>query len=96
MIRNLGLVIALGWLVLVAALVVTSPSKATAAAVVTANEVIARSADSIHAPHRFQQPLPGGTEVQIVERRDDWRQVRLADGRDIWLPASSLTEVFVP
>jgi hypothetical protein len=39
---------------------------------------------------RLPQPLPSGSEIQVVEARDRWARVRLFDGRDAWLQASSL------
>lgn len=62
-------------------------------AVVTVDEVIAHAADSAGAPARFVEPLPGGTEIQILERRDDWVHIRLSDSRDAWVRASSLTTI---
>ena len=64
-----------------------------AAAVVTANEALAQAADSALAPAALDEPLPGGTEVEIVARRDPWLRVRLANGRDARLPESALSVV---
>ena len=63
------------------------------AAVVVVPGVTARSADSINAPVRFSEPLPAGTELSIVETRDDWIRVQLADSREAWLPSSSVERV---
>jgi tetratricopeptide (TPR) repeat protein len=63
--------------------------------VITVEEVTARAADSVHAPARVAQPLPAGTEVTVLERRDAWCRVRLADGRDGWIQASAV-EMVVP
>ena len=65
-------------------------------AVVISDEVVARSADSIRAAARFSQPVPGGTEVTIEERSGDWSYIRFADGRQAWLPTSSLAAVETP
>ena len=62
-------------------------------AVITAREVTAQSAESSGAPARFSEPLPGGTEVQILEQRDPWAQIRLADSRTAWVRASTLTPI---
>ena len=62
-------------------------------AVITADEVAARSADSALAPLAFPEPLPGGTEVVLVEERSPWARVRLANGRDAWVSESSVTRV---
>jgi tetratricopeptide (TPR) repeat protein len=91
--RNLALLPLVVWLGLVTSLAIEARSGTTGDAVVTVDEVVARSADSVHATPRFGQPLPGGTEVQVLERRDDWWQIQLADGRDAWLPRSGVTEI---
>lgn len=62
-------------------------------AIVTAQEVVARSADSDGAPPRFSQVLPGGTEVEIVQRRDGWVLLRLANGLEGWVRSSAVTPV---
>ena len=62
-------------------------------AVVVVPEVVARSADSIHSPAKFRDPLPGGAEVLILDDRGDWARVRLNDGREAWLPVSSIEAV---
>ena len=51
-------------------------------AVVTADELVVREADSAGAGARLAQPLPAGTEVTITRQRDGWARVRLSDGRD--------------
>ncbi|HYC57138.1 MAG TPA: hypothetical protein VEL28_19565 [Candidatus Binatia bacterium] len=76
------------WAVLLAS-AVTAGAEGDAA-VVVADDVIARASDSRNAPARFAEPLPAGTEVRIDERRDDWVRVTLADGRDAWMPAASV------
>ena len=68
-------------------------SNAASAAVITADEVLARSADSTLAPLAFAEPLPGGTEVTLAEQRSPWARVRLANGRDAWVNESSVTRL---
>ena len=45
----------------------------------------------------FQQPLPPGTEVRVIERRDGpgggWWQVELRDGRRAWVRADAIETV---
>jgi tetratricopeptide (TPR) repeat protein len=91
--RNLAWLPALGWAAVALPLWFESWQPRPADAVVVAPEVVARAADSVHAPARFSQPLPAGTEVEVLERRDGWCRVRLADGREGWLPASSVSGV---
>jgi Tfp pilus assembly protein PilF len=64
------------------------------AAVVTTQEVTARTADALAAPAQFSDPLPAGTEVEILEQRGDWCRTRLANRTDCWLPRSALQ--FIP
>jgi tetratricopeptide (TPR) repeat protein len=90
--RNLALLPAIAWLGLVA-LTLTVGRSTRHEAVVTVPEVVARAADSAHAPSRFSQPVPGGTEVTTIENREDWTHIRLADGRDGWVPSSSIEAV---
>ena len=91
--RNLALLSGAGWLALLASLVVEARSGEELEAVITAEEVVARAADSALAPSPFGAPLPGGTELRIVERRSPWARVRLANGSDAWLSESSITLV---
>jgi tetratricopeptide (TPR) repeat protein len=91
--RTAAIVPALVWLALLASLIVESSSGAADAAVVTADEAVARAADSALAPSALPAPLPGGTEVRILEARSPWLRVRLANGRDAWVAESALTPV---
>jgi len=68
-------------------------SETASSAVVTSDDVLARSADSTLAPLAFPEPLPGGTEVTLIELRSPWARVRLANGRDAWVNESSVTLV---
>ena len=87
--RNLAVIPAVAWLLLILLVLFARSGDAGDAAVVTVPEVIARSADSSGAPARLPQPLPGGTELEVVETRDDWTRVRLFDSREAWLPTSA-------
>jgi hypothetical protein len=89
--RNLALLPAVVWLGLAGLPAWMSDSNDDA--VITAVEVVVHAADSTGAPARFAEALPGGTEVQIVEKRDGWVQIRLADSRDGWVRTSSLTPI---
>jgi len=88
--RNLAAVPGILWLLLLGVALSRSFGKSDDAAVVVVPEIIARSADSLGAPPRLPQPLPSGTEVRVVEMRDEWARVRLFDGRDAWLPRSAV------
>ncbi len=91
--RNLAIAPAIAWCGLLTSLALDPAAAAAFEGVVTASETIGRSADSIHAPQRFAQPLPSGTEVRILERRDGWLHVALANGRDAWVAESSVATV---
>ena len=62
-------------------------------AVVVADGATLRSADSAGASPTFANPLPAGTEVSVVESRDAWVRVGLADGTRGWLPVSAVARV---
>jgi tetratricopeptide (TPR) repeat protein len=91
--RTAAILPALVWLVLLASVIAESVSSAADAAVITADEAVARAADSALAPSALPAPLPGGTEVRILETRSPWIRVRLANGRDAWLAESAVTRV---
>ena len=91
--RNIAILPALAWIALVASVLIDPASWATDAAVITADEVAARAADSAFAPSLFSAPLPGGTEVRILESRPPWARIRLANGRDVWVTESSIDPV---
>jgi len=91
--RNVALLPAIAWVFFTGSLIFDATQNGGRAAVVIATEVNARAADSAHAPARFAQPLPSGTEVDILENRDPWLHIQLADGRDAWVPASSVEEL---
>lgn len=93
LLRNLAVLAGLGWLGLQGSLLIEARSGEELEAVVTAEEAVARAADSVLAPSPFGAPLPGGTELRILEQRAPWVRVRLANGSDAWLNRSSVTPV---
>jgi hypothetical protein len=60
---------------------------------IVVDAVVLRAADSAGAPAATAQPLPRGTEVTIVERRDSWTRVRVASGTAGWVQSGSLVRV---
>ena len=62
-------------------------------AVIVAAEVTARRGDSTAYEPSFTTPLRAGTELRVIEERNDWLHVALADGRRTWLPAPALAVV---
>ena len=53
---------------------------------VVMDDVVMRAADSAGAPAALSQPLPRGTEVTVLERRDAWTRIRVANGTSGWVP----------
>jgi hypothetical protein len=62
-------------------------------AVVIEDGAVLRSADSPHAPAALERPLPAGLEVTVVEEREQWREIALADGRRGWLPRAAIERI---
>ena len=91
--RNAAWLPGLAWVALASSVWLDPGSGSGGAAVITAPEVVARSADSALSPAAFPQPLPGGVEVSVLERRSPWLRVRMAGGRDAWINESSVTPV---
>ena len=69
---------------------------ATPEGVVLSDAEPLRSADSTGAGLAFAHPLPAGTEVSIVETRDGWLRIALADGTPGWIRANSVARISDP
>ncbi len=52
-----------------------------------------RSADSAGARPAFAHPLPAGAEVAVLEIRDGWLRIALADGTPGWVRENSIAPV---
>ncbi|MBF0132650.1 MAG: hypothetical protein HQL75_08710 [Magnetococcales bacterium] len=61
--------------------------------VIIQEETMARAADSINAPASFIHPLPAGTEVRVMEQREGWTRIILANDRNTWIRSSALAWV---
>jgi hypothetical protein len=94
-IRNVALVPGALCLALATSLAVEGRGDVGAEAVLLADESIARASDSAFAPGALAEPLPGGTELRVIEERGSWVKARLANGRDVWLRASGVAMVAV-
>lgn len=57
--------------------------------VVTAREVVGRQGDGTAYATAWQSPLTAGLEFSLLEERDRWWKIRLADGSEGWIPATS-------
>jgi len=93
--RNLALVPALGWLVLTISLIV-DPGQTTAQDAVIITEAVLHTADSENAAARLPKPLPNGVEVELLQHRERWSEVRMPDGRTGWVRNSTLELVANP
>lgn len=62
-------------------------------AVVVEWEVVARQGNGYIYDNAFTSPLHSGTELAILERRDDWYHAELLDGTTCWLPVQSVEKI---
>ncbi|MEO6775456.1 MAG: hypothetical protein ABI467_21015 [Kofleriaceae bacterium] len=60
---------------------------------VVMDAVVLRAADSAGAPAAIGQPLPRGTEVTILETRETWAKLRVANGAVGWVPSGAIERV---
>jgi tetratricopeptide (TPR) repeat protein len=91
--RSVAVLLAIAWTLGGLWYLYTNTGPTYEKAVVIADDLLARSADSPRAPARFPQPVPTGTEVELIEIREDWAHVRFADSRDGWLPRGALETI---
>jgi len=63
------------------------------AAVVIRDGAVVRSADSAGASPAFHKPLPAGAEVTVLEAREGWKRIELANGSRGWVRASEVDGV---
>jgi hypothetical protein len=78
------------WLAMLASLVLEDRHTNDA---IVMDPVILRAADSMGAPAAYSQQLPRGTEVTLLERRESWARVKLANGTAGWLPDGAVERV---
>ena len=57
--------------------------------VITDVEVVARQGDGQNYSPSFKEPLHGGTEFDLIERRPGWFHIRLFDDSEGWIPETS-------
>lgn len=60
---------------------------------VVMDDVVMRAADSAGAPAALSQPLPRGVEVTVLERRDAWTRIQIANGTSGWVPGGAVERV---
>ena len=78
------------WLAMLASIVLED--RRTSDAIVM-DAVILRAADSMGAPAAYSTQLPRGTEVTLVERRDTWARIKIANGTAGWVPEGAVERV---
>jgi len=84
-----ALAAAIALLLLASLLVEAAALRANRPGVVLSSEVIARKGDSETYERSFTDPLHAGTEFLLVEDREQWYHIELADGRQCWIPAQT-------
>ncbi len=89
--RAAALLPCLLWAVLLASQLARGLSS-TRNAVIHAEDTLVYSADSENSALRLSDPLPDGTEVNVLEIRDRWTEIEVA-GRTGWVHTSALTEL---
>ena len=57
------------------------------------DDVVLRAADSMGAPPALATPLPRGVEITLLERRDAWIRVRIANGTSGWVPSGAIEKI---
>lgn len=92
--RLLALLVGMIWGILFVSLI-WDPSYSQSEAVVVADEAYVHSADSAGSSLRIADPLPNGTEVRVLERRERWLEIEVG-GRSGWLNASQVSFVQPP
>lgn len=86
----LALIPAIAWLALVVSVALEDHHTGDA---VVMDAVVLRAADSSGAPAAYGDPLPRGTEVTIVEQRDTWAKLRIANGTSGWVQSGAIQRV---
>ena len=75
------------FVILSASLAFDLTSGAIPRGVIISEEVTARKGDGYNYRSSFEAPLHAGTEFKLLDRRGNWLQIELADGRHCWIPA---------
>ena len=91
--RPIGAALLLIWSVATASAFVAEDDSGDA--VVLQDGVSLRSADSAGASPAFAEALPAGTEARVLEARDAWARIALADGTRGWVRANAIEQVAV-
>ena len=92
LIRNLAVIPALCWLVVLGGVIGKSLNEDTNNLIVI-QEATLFSADSETSSPRISRPLPDGAEVETLQTRERWIEVRLPGNVSGWLLKSKSTEI---
>lgn len=57
--------------------------------VVLVDDVIVRKGNGVGFQPKFDQPLNAGVEFEVIESRGEWMNIRLANGEDGWIEATT-------
>lgn len=68
-------------------LVETVNARSNKPGVIISVQTVARKGDSEGFEKSFTEPLHAGTEFILIEDRDKWLNIELADGRTCWIPS---------
>ena len=63
------------------------------AGVVISGEVTPRKGDSQAYQPSFDSSLHAGTEFTILQKRSDWLEIQLIDGRECWIPEAAASTI---
>lgn len=91
LLRNLAAVPVLLWAVLFASVVFDNSNSKTEG-VINSEYSMLHSADSENSPFRLANPLPDGTEVEILQERERWTEVRIS-GKTGWVRSSNIARI---
>ena len=88
-----GVIAMLMLLILVGSLTAFASNHSGSEGVVVAGSLYARKGPAYSYQQAFNEPVHDGLEVRILEEREGWLLVQLADGRQCWVPADQVRRV---
>jgi hypothetical protein len=89
MLRNLAAVPLLAWIILCVSLLFGHDDDLQHNVVVLTESTV-YTADSENSAPRLARPLPSGTELSLLEQRQQWSELRLPDGRTGWVRTTAI------
>lgn len=88
-----GVIAMLMLLILVGSLTAFASSRSGSEGVVVAGSLYGRKGPAYSYQQAFNEPVHDGLEVRILEEREGWLLVQLADERQCWVPADQVRRV---